>query len=193
MHKKFVTELKHFIKNNEFIEGKDFISVDTDEYYVLLPFVFDILHHFGMYEGNGIDFHISEIDYKVLPHCVTNKKYYFKNYYDEQFIGRGRIKCFFFNKKTKIADIKKHNCEYVSNIIMDKCDLWEFTCWLDENDEHIHLFHNCHNSFNTCVRDENIYINASEIIKKLKPYIFENVKKYNMEEIVKNYKYNIKK
>ena len=177
MNENFVTVLKHSIEDRGFIEGKDFIGVDTNEYYILLPFVFEILCPFSKFYGSK---------YKLLHHCVANEKQYFKNYYDEQFVKIGRLKCFFFNKKTKITDMEQY--AIVSSSYTRPYTLCEFTCWLDENDEHIHLFHNFYNSFDFYLHDRKIYNDASIIIKKLKPIIFNQFKKYNYKEIIKNYK-----
>lgn len=169
MYKKFLTELKHSIKERGFVEGKDYISVDTDKYFILMPFVFEILQPFNIYDGK----------IPVLTHCLTHKKKYFKHYYEQQFLESGRLKCFFFYKSAKFTDILY---PFVDREIR-KVTLWEFTCWLDENDNRIHLFHNYYNNFNSCDSDVKIYDKASSIIKALKPIIFKEAKKYNLIKI----------
>jgi hypothetical protein len=172
---KFIDVLNNWISINKFEEGKDFIKIDSSEYLILLPFNFNILHHFSFHGGK----------YKILGHCVTAEYCYFKRYYDSQFLDYNRLKCFFFDKNIKMGDIPQRR--YVDDS-QKKETLWEFTCWLDENDEHIHLFHNYYNNFDRCEVDVKIYKKASEIINNLRRTIFQEVKKYDLEKIKKHYK-----
>jgi len=171
MYKKFLTELKHSIKERGFVEGKDYISVDTDKYFILIPFVFEILQPFNRYDGK----------IPVLTHCLTHKKEYFKNYYEREFLKLGRLKCFFFYKSARFTDI----LDAFDDRGARKVTLWEFTCWLDETDDKTHLFHNFYNNFNSCDSDVEIYSKASSIIKAIKPIIFKETKKYNFIKIRK--------
>ena len=174
MYKKFLTELKHSIKERGFIEGKDYIGIDTEKYFILIPFIFEILQPFNKYDGKV----------PILAHCLTHNKKYFRMYYEQQFLKLNRLKCFFFNKSEKIANMQFYNNhdDVRETRIATLC---EFTCWLDENDDKTHLFHNFYNNFNSCDSDCEIYSEASLIIKNLKPTIFEEVKRYDINKIRK--------
>ena len=168
-NKTFIEILTKSINNKKFKEGEDFIKIDTEKYLVLLPFNFEILHDFSMFGK-----------YNILGHCVTCEEKYFKEYYNNEFLKKDRIKCFFFDKSIKIGDIPVRKTS--SGIT-----LWEFTCWLDKTDKHIHLFHDYYNQFDYCETDRNIYEAASKIINTLRKTIFHKLDGYDLNEIKKLY------
>ena len=170
--KTFVEILFDSIADKNFKEGKDFIKIDTKKYLILIPFNYGILHDFSMFGK-----------YKILFHCVTCEESYFKKYYDIEFLKRNRIKCFFFDKNIKFDEIP--------NIQANKKEtLWEFTCWLDETDEHIHLFHNCYNHFDGDEIDKQIYKTASKIINNLRKTLFCKLGNYDINKIKEYFKQN---
>jgi len=171
---KFIDVLNDWINSNNFKNGEDFIKIDTPRYLILLPFNFDVLHYFSRYGGKCC----------LLIHCVTGERYYFRKYYDSQFLYYNRLKCFFFDKNIKLKEIPNPCVGYSKRIET----LWEFTCWLDEKDEHTHLFHNYYNNFDYCEIDTKIYKKASKIIKNLRTIIFKELKKYDLEKIKEHYK-----
>ena len=171
--------LCNYLKENNFVNGKDYVIINTKNYLIILPFKFEILHPFSRwnYQSNLPRF---------LRHCVCSEKKYFDYYFEHNFLNKKMIKVFFFKKGIKIKTLP--NYETKKTTIP-----YEFTCWLSEKDKHTHMFWNQYNNFKRDRYDEIIYNKASKIIQKYYDIIFQELKKYDLKEIEKNVNKTIKK